>query len=164
MLKFDCHYSFLAWIEDFKYDVTRLYCQKPFKNKRQGSQIAFAMRIKRIAKRAILVFEKLRRYIRDRRGLSVLYPLSGLRSQLHNSEDAFTSADMFASWVRVRSKRNGPLSWMRVPRVGGGKGIEKVGSRRSLRGTPSCQLITNSGHHHTINQLTPKSFTINDIS
>jgi len=121
------------------------------------------MRIKRTSKRANLVFEKLRRYIRDRRCLFYIYPLSGLRSQLHNSEDAFTSADMFASWVRVRSKRNGPLSWMRVPRVGGGKGIGKVGSRRFLRGTPSCQLITNSGHRHTINQLKSKSFAINDI-
>lgn len=86
---------------------------------------------------------------------SVSRPLSGLRSRLHNSEDAFTSADMFASWVRVRSKRNGPLSWMRVPGVGGGKGTGKVGSRRSLRGTPLHQLITNSGHRCAINPLTP---------
>lgn len=55
--------------------------------------------------------------------------------QLFNSEDALTSADMFAWWVQVRSKRNGPLSWMRVPGVGG-KGMEKVGSRRILLGTP----------------------------
>lgn len=58
------------------------------------------------------------------------------RNYIHNSEDTFTSADMFASWVRVRSKRNGPLSWMRVPWIGGGEGIEKVGSRRFLQETP----------------------------
>lgn len=41
--------------------------------------------------------------------ISIASSLSGLKSQLYNSEDAFTSTDMFASWVRVRSKRNGPF-------------------------------------------------------
>lgn len=114
------------------------------------ARIALAMSIKRMdnVKTVVACFRKVVA-IHPRQAVSVLCPLSGLRSQLHNSEDAFTSADMFASWVRVRSKRNGPLSWMRVPGVGGGNGIGKVGSRRSLRETPFCQLIMNSGHRAT---------------
>lgn len=143
-----------VWDKDFESNLTCLYrhaiCRKLCKTKWQRPLIAFAMYMKRTnnVETVVSSFRKVAA-IYPRQAVSVLCPFSGLRSQLHNSEDAFTSTDMFASWVGVRSKRNGPLSWMRVPGVGGGNGIGKVGSRRFLQGTPSCQLITNSGHRAT---------------